>query len=53
MTRKILLSPAQRARFFALPSEGQDLIANYTLAPDDLVLINRRPLQLAPEYMAA
>jgi TnpA family transposase len=41
MTRKILLSPAQRARFFALPSEGQDLIANYTLAPDDLVLINR------------
>lgn len=42
MTRKTLLSPAQRARFFVLPSEGHDLIRHYTLSPDDMALINRR-----------
>jgi len=42
MPRKTLLSPAQRARFFALPSQGHDLIAHYTLSPDDLALINRK-----------
>jgi len=42
MPRKTLLSPAQRAHFFALPSQGHDLIAHYTLSPDDLALINRR-----------
>ena len=42
MTRKILLSAAQRERFFALPSEGADLIRHYTLSADDIALINRR-----------
>jgi TnpA family transposase len=42
MTRKILLSAAQRERFFALPSDGADLIRHYTLSADDIALINRR-----------
>jgi len=42
MIRKTLLSPVQRARFFALPFEGDDLIRHYTLSPDDMALINRR-----------
>jgi TnpA family transposase len=42
MTRKILLSAAQRERFFALPLEGHDLIRHYTLSSDDIALINSR-----------
>lgn len=42
MTRKILLSAAQRDRFFALPTEGHDLIRHYTLSSGDITLIDRR-----------
>lgn len=42
MTRKTFLSAAQRAYFFALPTEGHDLIRHYTLSSADIELINRR-----------
>lgn len=46
MPSRLLLSPNQRARFFALPSEGHDFIRHYTLYPDDMALImGRRPPQ--------
>lgn len=42
MIRKTLLSAAQRAQFFALPTEGHELIRHYTLSSADIELVNRR-----------
>jgi hypothetical protein len=42
MPRRSLLTDAQRHRFWLPPAEERDLVRHYTLAEEDLALVNRR-----------